>query len=83
LGAFVVFAALGSFKPSEAGASLMFVVIAAAILGVGILWLRSLKPTFHVILASAAAERQGLSSKDGTLINRVTVAINDAITHRG
>jgi Family of unknown function (DUF6232) len=83
LGALAVIGALGSFKSSEAGASMMGLLVTAAILGAGVLWLRSLKPTFHVILASAAAERQGLSSKDESLVNRVTVAINDAITHRG
>jgi hypothetical protein len=58
-------------------------VLAGAILAGGVLWLRSLKPTFHVFLASAAAERQGLTSKDESLVDRVTAAISDAITHRG
>lgn len=83
LGAIFVLGALGGFKSSEAGTSFVMLLVAGSILAAGVLWLRSLKPTFHVFLASAAAERQGLSSKDESLVDRVTTAINDAITHRG
>jgi hypothetical protein len=82
-GALALLGALGSFKSSNAGGSVMAILITAAILAAGVLWLQSLKPTFHVILASAAAERQGLTSKDESLVDRVTTAINNAITHRG
>lgn len=80
-----VFAVLGSFGAfeSSAGAGFGALLIAGLILAGGIAWLRALKPTFHVFLASAGAERQGLSSKDELLVDRVTIAINDAITHRG
>jgi hypothetical protein len=55
----------------------------AAILAIGILWFRSLKPDFHVVLSSASGEKRGLTSKDQAWIDRVVVAITDAITHRG
>jgi hypothetical protein len=83
VGAIAVIGALGSFKSSDAGSSFMVLLVMAAILAAGIFWLRSLKPTFHVVLASAAAERQGLTSKDESLVDRVTIAINEAIVHRG
>lgn len=80
-----VIAVLGSFGAfnSSFGDGVVAFLVAAGILAAGVAWFRALKPTFHVILASAAAERQGLSSKDEVLVDRVTTAINDAITHRG
>jgi hypothetical protein len=83
LGVLAVLGALGTFKSDEAAQSLASLAIAAGILAAGVLWLRSLKPTYHVFLASASAERSGLSSIDETLVDRVTAAISDAITHRG
>lgn len=83
VGALALLGTLLSFKSSRFSESVTSVVIAAAVLAAGIAWLRSLKPTYHVFLASASAERQGLSSQDEALVNRVTSAITDAITHRG
>lgn len=57
--------------------------VAAVILIVGILSFRSLRPTYNVMLATAAGERQGLTSKDEGVVDRVTAAIADAIVHRG
>jgi len=50
---------------------------------IGIIWLKSLHPTYNVMLATAAGERQGLTSKDEGVVDRVTAAIADAIVHRG
>ena len=83
VGALAVLGTLASFRGAHAAESIGSIFIAAAILAAGIMWLRSLKPTYHVFLASASAERQGLSSQDKDLVSRVTNAINDAITHRG
>lgn len=82
-GGLALLVALSAFDSSNAGASATVILLTGAILAAGVLWLRSLKPTYHVFLASAAAERQGLSSKDESFVDRVTIAINDAITHRG
>jgi len=41
------------------------------------------KPTYHVMLASAGGESQGLSSQDAGLVNRTTSAIAEAIIFRG
>jgi hypothetical protein len=82
-GVLALVSALASFASATAKDGLPMLIGAAMILAIGIAWLRSLKPTFHVFLASAAAERQGMSSQDEALVNRVTTAISDAITHRG
>ncbi|OQC36126.1 MAG: hypothetical protein BWX64_02198 [Acidobacteria bacterium ADurb.Bin051] len=83
VGVLSVLGALGSFGSAGAGESVVAVGFAAAILAAGVLWLRALKPTYHVFLASASGEVQGLSSKDEALVDRVVAAITDAITHRG
>ena len=57
--------------------------VCTVLLIVGILWFRSLRPTFHVMLATAGGERQGLTSQDEEVVDRVTGAIADAIVHRG
>jgi len=58
-------------------------VASAVLLIIGIVWFKSLHPTFNVMLATAAGERQGLTSKDEGIVDRVTAAIADAIVHRG
>jgi hypothetical protein len=58
-------------------------VVGAVMLIIGIVWLRSLHPTYNVMLATAAGERQGLTSQDEGIVDRVTAAIADAIVHRG
>ena len=75
--------ALAMFTSSDKGSAIGMLFFAVVTIGAGILWLRSLRPTFHVFLASASAERQSLTSKDEALVDRVTNAINDAITYRG
>lgn len=82
-GALAVLGTVVSFASSPATGDLPSILMAAGVLIAGIVWLRSLKPTYHVFLASASAERQGLSSQDDALVSRVTTAITDAITHRG
>jgi hypothetical protein len=57
--------------------------IAALFLVLGILWFRSLKPVYHVMIASASGERQGLTSSNESLVNQAMAAIADAITYRG
>jgi hypothetical protein len=82
-GVLAFLAALVAFKAAQAGQSVGGVFLAALILAAGILWFRALKTTYHVVLASASGEQQGLSSKDNSLVDRVVAAITDAITHRG
>ena len=58
-------------------------VVCTVLLTIGIVWFRSLRPTYHVMLATAGGERQGLTSQDEGVVDRVTAAIADAIVHRG
>lgn len=66
----------GDGRWSAFGTSLVLLII-------GIVWFQSLRPTYNVMLATAAGERQGLMSKDEGVVDRVTGAIADAIVHRG
>ncbi|HEX8152602.1 MAG TPA: DUF6232 family protein [Thermoanaerobaculia bacterium] len=81
--ALATLASLGGLGGNDAGAAFVGIVICAGLLAVGVFWLRSLKPTYHVVLASASGERQGLSSQDADHVNQVIGAITAAITHRG
>lgn len=83
LGAFMTLGSLGAINSKEPGTGIILFLICAAIVAIGVLWFRSLKPTFHVMLASASGEREGMSSKDHSLVQRVVDAITNAITHRG
>lgn len=82
----VVFGILGCFgvlANFDGFESLVALVLGALIVAAGVAWLKSLKPTYHIVLASASGEVQGLSSKDGDLIDQVIGAITSAITYRG
>lgn len=86
---FVIFGALGALgglvsvlggSGDERWATL---VLFAILLIIGVFWLRSLHPTYHLMLATAAVERQGMTSNDEGVVDRVTAAVTDAIVHRG
>jgi len=83
LGALMTLGSLGPLFSKEFGTGLVMFVVCAGIFAAGVAWLRSLKPTYHVVLASASGEREGMSSKDHQLVERVISAITNAITHRG
>lgn len=83
IGGFWLLITFASFDARDPAGSLAGMFIAACVCAVAVIWYRSLKPTFHVFLASASGERQGLSSQDEGLVNRVIEAITAAITYRG
>jgi len=70
---------LGSKSEAAAGPFMMWLII----LAIGIAWYASQKPKYHVMLASAGGERQGLTSRDPALVSRTTAAIAEAIVFRG
>lgn len=82
-GVLVLLGALASFGGSSSGSALGGLLFAALIVGAGVLWFKSLKPTFYVVLSSSSGEQQGLTSNDEGLVDRVITAITAAITHRG
>jgi hypothetical protein len=75
-------AALGTMG-DNAGAGVLSLVIGAGILAGAIFWLKSLKPTYHLLLSSASGEQRALNTKDHDLIHRVVSAVNNAIVSRG
>ncbi|SRR5260221_8915378 len=83
LGALMTLGSLGALFSKDFGTGLVMFLICAGLTAAGIAWLRSLRPTYHVILASASGESEAMSSKDHDLVNRVISALSDAITHRG
>ena len=75
--------ALAAASSEDLGMGVINLVFGIVILVVGVLWLRSLKPTFLVVFASASGEREALNSKDEELIDRVVNSVNRAIVARG
>ena len=83
IGALMTLGSLGTLFSKDFGTGIVMFLICGAVAAAGVAWLRSLKPTYHVVLASASGEREGMSSKDHDLVNRIISAITQAITHRG
>ena len=69
---------IGSMHP---GAD-MGTFLGSLMVGVGIVWLQSKKPTYDVRLASAHGERTAYSSRDRAIVERIVRAINEAIARR-
>ena len=83
ISALMTLGSLGTVFSKDAGTGIVMLLICGGIFAGGLAWLRSLKPVYHVVLASASGDREGMSSKDLALVDRVIQAITDAITHRG
>lgn len=80
LGVVIAFCGLtGALTNSGAGAVVTGLLFAGAIVVAGVLWMRSLKPTYHLLLASASGETSALSSQDPGYINHLVGCINEAI----
>ncbi len=59
------------------------IFVGVLFLAAGLAWWFLEKSVYHVVLSSASGEAKALSSKDGSWINRVVQALNNAIVHRG
>jgi hypothetical protein len=81
-GVIVLLGSLAAFG-SDAKSGLAGVLISAAILVGAVAWLKSLKPTFHLLLRSSSGEQKALSTSDEKLINRIVQAVSEAIVARG
>jgi Family of unknown function (DUF6232) len=82
MGLLMVLASLAAFAQGV-GTGIVALLLGGGVTAAAAFWLRSLKPTFHVLTASASGETQALSSKDDQLISRVVAAVSEAIVHRG
>lgn len=64
--------------------SLTGIIIAGAVLAVaGLAWAILSKPTYHLRISSASGETDALESKDKESVDRVVIAINEALIKRG
>lgn len=61
----------------------LFKAIGVGLFLLAVVWFRSIKPEYIVVLNSASGESQALSSQDVKYINDVINALNEAIIHRG
>jgi hypothetical protein len=57
--------------------------LGAVMMGLGILWFRSIKNIYHVRLVTSSGERDALSSPDIAHVGKIVAAINEAIVYRG
>jgi hypothetical protein len=64
---------------AEAWTGFAWLVISGGIVAVGIFWVRSLKPSYNVIIASSAGEIRALDSKDKDYVSKIVDAINEAL----
>ena len=71
------------FVSSGESAAILALVFWVLMIAAGIFWLRKLRPTYHVILASASGESKALDSKDEAFVTQFADAVNEALVHRG
>lgn len=57
--------------------------VGLVMIGLGVLWFRSIKNVYHVRLVTASGERDALSSRDREYVGKIVGAISQAIVHRG
>ena len=76
---------LGVLLVPDLPSGLMWVwgVLGLAAVVTGYLWFKSLKPTYHVVLASSSGETDALSSHEQGTIDKLIEAISAAIVARG
>lgn len=65
------------------GAGGRAVIFGVLLVSAGIIWARSAKPAYEVILTTCGGQHDSLSSRDQLLIEKITFAISEAITFRG
>ena len=62
-----------------AGSVITGLLVGGIIAGAGVLWMRSNKTDYHVMIASSSGEAKAMTSKDKAQIETIVGAINDAI----
>ncbi len=74
----VIFVWVGLFADTVSS-SILPLIVGGLLLAVGIAWVRRVKPTFHVTIASSSGEIRALSSPNRPYIETIVGAINEAI----
>lgn len=76
---------LGSFcvMGGAVGSSHGAIVPGIFMLGIGIGWWKLLKPRYSLLLASSSGETKPITSLDGSRIESIVRAVNEAIIERG
>ena len=74
----VILVWVGLFRDTVSSA-IGSVIVGGLLLAVGIAWVRIVKPTFHVTIASSSGEIRALSSPNRPYIETIVGAINEAI----
>jgi hypothetical protein len=83
LGGAVAVVGAAPYLASEAAPSLCVLGLGLAAVVGGVLWWRSLKPTYVLLIASAGGEVEGLRSRDWQFVDAVAAAVIQAIHARG
>lgn len=83
LGAFVLAMSGGTCLVADSSFGVVLMVLAAICLVAALLVRRTLKPTYHVVVVTAAGEVPAISDGDWDWIARVVHALNAAIVSRG
>ena len=79
----IISGALVIFVGGISAKSVVAAIIGLVLVGLGVLWLKSLKPTFYVALRTAGVESRALESKDAQWIERIVKGLNETIVARG
>ena len=57
--------------------------VALILIAIGVVWWRSQKTTYNVVLSSASGETDAFTSTDEKYVDNLVSALNDAIISRG
>ena len=76
-----IFAGLGALVTfaRDTAAGFVWLLIGGGLVAGAIFWMRSLKPSFHVTIASSSGEIRALTSQDKAYISKIVAGINEAI----
>jgi uncharacterized protein DUF6232 len=59
------------------------IFIGIVLIGIGVLWYKSIKDIYHVVIHSASGEARPIHDFNSQYINGIVQALNDAIIYRG
>lgn len=65
------------------GMGIFVIIVAIALVVIGILMYRKKKPTYYVYLGTNSGEQRGIFSQDKAYIETIVQAINDSMVYKG